>query len=850
MPVYVDDPENAGVKLDVIELQKRTPFNPLPPFYVKHWLRREVWTRREAIKLLAGYEPDRTPWGEFKEGFNQIPPAQIAYLDGTTAHQLYGVGLVHPLNDDCLRSFGLLADYSKWASLDEKRTPKEWIAWAAGKDFQPYWLDWARTQAPIDDGTAVESSVRPVRLETPVPAAASPAKRGEMDAAEKYTNRYRAVIEYANHATFNVAELDAWALSNKHPFSFEKLLADSDMRGGHDSSRNYVAYEILSDAMARKAVPDDMDSSDAQVLLRAAGDLHEQENPVARLRDLHMVRYDRMLLCAVYDGDLALYDTLTRARLDVTPARLRYEERAEFYQSAAATPPASNGADTRARINAQIEREAQHLPAYLFAGEGFSEEALKQTTLSRYLKFETWTPLWAALLVSGIQPPQGCTEIPPNGAMGLSNNFITAIEDPFHQVRWVLELWNSRENPPARVRPADFVAWCKTQNIDTAWLSEVETTAEGSAQRTLMPLDSIAEHLAYQQWPDDASREAALAALERVGAGPGLYTPVYAARILTERRLKVQIKALRGADKIILYDPATKQPSVDTADALASIVELEKLLVDGVSLDADVERELSERAALWRHAADHEHKLMQSHEAGDTEHGLLPDWFRRDNWTPDEAFQLLLGTDPSSVVMCTNDAGGDATIVSARYLDGSLVCLDGWRNANVIEDMLHSEPRRIIYDLDVPATSLELLGLSASLSGMREYWDSGDHAPRNPPAYYVDWAQRKGFDIGWLEWARGKGLLSRGAVADGDADDISIAAPLGRQRAQEQAILLQLGKLGIDPRALPRPSRGKAGAKAAARSVLLKNTAVFQSKKTFELAWERLRASGEIQDDE
>ena len=36
-----------------------------------------------------------------------------------------------------------------------------------------------------------------------------------MDAAAKHENRYRAVIEYANGAMFNVAELDIWAVSNK-----------------------------------------------------------------------------------------------------------------------------------------------------------------------------------------------------------------------------------------------------------------------------------------------------------------------------------------------------------------------------------------------------------------------------------------------------------------------------------------------------------------------------------------------------------------------------------------------------------------------------------------------------------
>ncbi|MFL9954422.1 hypothetical protein PQR21_23675 [Paraburkholderia nemoris] len=116
-------------------------------------------------------------------------------------------------------------------------------------------------------------------------------------------------------------------------------------------------------------------------------------------------------------------------------------------------------------------------PANLFAGEGFSEEMLKLTTLSKYLEFETWTPETAALLVSGIQAPIPCDEIPSKGAMGLDNCFIIGTQDRFHQARWILEFWRSRENPPSRVRPMDFISWCKAKNIDTSWLRAVEENA-------------------------------------------------------------------------------------------------------------------------------------------------------------------------------------------------------------------------------------------------------------------------------------------------------------------------------------------------------------------------------------
>ena len=73
--------------------------------------------------------------------------------------------------------------------------------------------------------------------------------------AEKYKNRYRAVIEYANGAMFNVAELDTWATLNKVPIAFQKLLSGDGLRDNHDLNRHYVSHEILSSRIASNLVP-------------------------------------------------------------------------------------------------------------------------------------------------------------------------------------------------------------------------------------------------------------------------------------------------------------------------------------------------------------------------------------------------------------------------------------------------------------------------------------------------------------------------------------------------------------------------------------------------------------------
>lgn len=156
-----------------------------------------------------------------------------------------------------------------------------------------------------------------------------------MDAAAQHENRYRSVIDYANGAMLNVAELDAWATSNKVPVSFETLLKDEHIAENYSADRHFIHYSILSIALASRLVPEGMEPSDATIQLMASGDAENYADPVRRLRDLVMVRYDRQLLNSVYDGDLFLYDSLTMARIDVSAGRLRYEADPDSYIQAA-----------------------------------------------------------------------------------------------------------------------------------------------------------------------------------------------------------------------------------------------------------------------------------------------------------------------------------------------------------------------------------------------------------------------------------------------------------------------------------------------------------------------------------
>jgi len=73
--------------------------------------------------------------------------------------------------------------------------------------------------------------------------------------------------------------------------------------------------------------------------------------------------------------------------------------------------------------------------------------------------------------------------------------------------------------------------------------------------------------------------------------------------------------------------------------------------------------------------------------------------------------------------------------------------------------------------------------------------------------------------------------------------------PVQRSAAQEQAILAEIERLNLDPRALPKPEPGKAGVKATVRASLEGVNPLFLKRSTvFAKAWERLRQRGEIAD--
>lgn len=141
MPHYIDNPELPNTKIDIFKYQLQHPNKEMPPIMIDGYLSRDVWSLHEALLLLAGYDPI-TRWDEVNGSLSQIPPASIYYIDGLSSEQLHFEGnIVHPRRDINFSDFCLLRSYANHLSLDLLRSPQDWIDWAIGKGFRPYWKE-------------------------------------------------------------------------------------------------------------------------------------------------------------------------------------------------------------------------------------------------------------------------------------------------------------------------------------------------------------------------------------------------------------------------------------------------------------------------------------------------------------------------------------------------------------------------------------------------------------------------------------------------------------------------------------------------------------------------------------
>ncbi len=109
-----------------------------------------------------------------------------------------------------------------------------------------------------------------------------------------------------------------------------------------------------------------------------------------------------------------------------------------------------------------------------------------------YMTRPAWTPLEGALIMSGIQPAEGCTEIPTKNWIGLDGwpqhgDLVGAhrIMEAW-ECRWEVEREHAQEqgdsdvNVPADQKPFDFVMWCLDSELETKWTHYFKALVRGT----------------------------------------------------------------------------------------------------------------------------------------------------------------------------------------------------------------------------------------------------------------------------------------------------------------------------------------------------------------------------------
>ncbi|MDA8416487.1 MAG: hypothetical protein M0Z78_05365 [Betaproteobacteria bacterium] len=167
MPHYIEDPTNPGQHIDVIDLLRRNPLIaalPVDPRILDALLKRDSWSRREAVAILAGYDPSLA-----KEWFQGIPIPH-GFMDGTTSLSLAAAGLGNPLSEQIMADCVKLSGYCAGQDMAERKPPAEWLAWAESKGFKPYWLDenepgivWRFDTGPKSDTEPQQSGTVPAK---------------------------------------------------------------------------------------------------------------------------------------------------------------------------------------------------------------------------------------------------------------------------------------------------------------------------------------------------------------------------------------------------------------------------------------------------------------------------------------------------------------------------------------------------------------------------------------------------------------------------------------------------------------------------------------------------------------
>ena len=221
----------------------------------------------------------------------------------------------------------------------------------------------------------------------------------------------------------------------------------------------------------------------------------------------------------------------------------------------------------------------------------------------------------------------------------------------------------------------------------------------------------------------------------------------------------------------------------------------------------------------------------------------------RTSITIDEAVAILLGRITGPIEFEPIDDGEEAEANSPAFdlretLEDELEVLDGEhrlaihekQQAHFVAEKLAALQKK---EEEIAQANVHLSAINDELNKGRSSKLKVDRALSNDVYTFITLHS-------FNEWVKRRESVSKrpgvGAPA-GASNSALIGAknrePRTRLRQQEEAILAEISKQGLDPMALPSGPAGKSGVKAAVRDALRKSP-LFKGPTTFDKAWERL----------
>lgn len=183
---------------------------------------------------------------------------------------------------------------------------------------------------------------------------------------------------------------------------------------------------------------------------------------------------------------------------------------------------------------------------------------------------------------------------------------------------------------------------------------------------------------------------------------------------------------------------------------------------------------------------------------------------------------VAAGVDPDAVAKQFGDL---------KNFDDPTWTVDEWEKEDELHEQLHTQ---LATDLWKALLAGEVVARNANGNPKISPLDVKDFSGKKRPFVAVqdinDWLSSKGYFQKWIP---------------GIQNLPSKYGSKGYQ--QEAAIVAAILQLGFDPKRLPSNKGGTVGVKSKVRHALNKNS-LFSGLKTFEKAWDRLRAAGIIKD--